>query len=440
MMQFTEKIFAEDIERSDFPFIPDIHNSPVLGEMLDSTYLNSFGLKKEDIIFHNLFNDEPKLRRISIQQKTPIDTDGHTPYTSVFSAGKSFNAVSALRGALGEYLERLLLLRYWEKDLLESTVGQVKKDDSFLLDREPLLNLNQDENFLWARGKVFSSRENMLIPAQFIFLNYNLDHGSWKETALRESNSNGAAAHPSLEGAILHGVYEVIERHNLIHFWSKKLTPKRISLESVYDLSIKNILEYCDSYRLRVHFLNLSEIQIPTIGCFVEDLSGIGPAVSFGCSTHGSWNQAMRGALEEALASRLRIRDMFNIRNLNFSLKNLPKEMFSKADTRVAYWSLYENQKKIDSFIRGSYIEMTSLINTSFDVNPEKEIERIQDTLFLTSKKRAILYYQSGKMKLPFNMEVVKVVIPDTYHFCVRSELGFIPGAEDENMLPIPLS
>ncbi len=111
--------------------------------------------------------------------------------------------------------------------------------------------------------------------------------------------SNGLAAHPSLERALLHGLLEVIERHALT-----VTLPEGWTEWAVRGRCVPHALER-EGFRLRAFDLTPAGCPVPVAGALLEDLDQGPVRLTAGYAARLDAQAAVQAACEEAFQSRL---------------------------------------------------------------------------------------------------------------------------------------
>jgi ribosomal protein S12 methylthiotransferase accessory factor len=195
------------------------------------------------------------------------------PYSSrVPGGGKGATWLDAVLGALGEMTERLLAILHFATlfDRLEYATHQelVRQGRRALGPQEvPLFAPEQyaqprfdytrfrpDTLLGWVEGRELLTGDSILVPAQLVLMYYKRHPA---EPAIGFATTAGLAFHPSRRQAILHGLYEVIERDALNVCWYSRLPPPRV------DVDIRHLLETHMSIRLaRMSSPYVQEVQV----------------------------------------------------------------------------------------------------------------------------------------------------------------------------------
>jgi ribosomal protein S12 methylthiotransferase accessory factor len=160
--------------------------------------------------------------------------------------GKGLRPLGAALGGLGEISERLLAmldvstlldrLEYTTYEELERRgVQALGPDDVPLFAPEQYATsgfkyrpFRSDSYVGWVRGRDLFTDEPVFVPAQLVLLYQRLNP---LETPIGYATTSGFACHPSRHRALLHGLYEVMERDALNLRWYSRLAPPRVDVD-----------------------------------------------------------------------------------------------------------------------------------------------------------------------------------------------------------------
>ena len=384
----------------------------------------SGAIREPKMYFEPLFNDEPKIYSLrlwaaSIEGKT----DGGTEITGGgFSRGASLELEEALSKVIGEFLERYPLLLYRDSELLRASVQQLRTKrrhfaDPFLLagpseeQRHKLPNRQFDEQsiFQWARGRSLSKNCEALIPAQLIFWNYRLVPD---EPFLQQPITNGAGGYFSHEGAILSGLYELIQRDAFFTFWFNKLAPPRVAPSSLQNPASRKIVRDAGRYRIRVEILDItSDLDIPAFVVALLDTSSEGPAVSVG----GGCGPDPEAAILRALTEAMGIRHWLRVHGRYPTLPE-PYEPFSTPLGqlgRVSLWGHPSMREKFNFFLQGPLVHLASRSFTNVPADPAQELSRLNALFTNRGSQYEVFYYPAVHPLLQtLSYHSIRVVVP----------------------------
>jgi thiazole/oxazole-forming peptide maturase SagD family component len=226
--------------------------------------------------------------------------------------GKGFTKLQAYCSGIMEALERYGCSLFKDDILVRGSFRQWKDyavdPVSLGVFREGPYSPDRSIDWIWSWN--ISQNKSMLVPALF-GLYISLFNRHWyyaSSSALGQytySDSNGCAAGNCLEEAILHGIYEVIERDAITINARNQLRPPDVELTSeIQNGNLKTILSRIkndNNFILRIKNLTL-DIQIPTFGCLLFDKKRNYLSVGYG--THFSPEIALLRAITELFQSR----------------------------------------------------------------------------------------------------------------------------------------
>lgn len=156
----------------------------------------------------------------------------------------------------------------------------------------------------WFPAQVLGSTEQTFVPADLVRLNFTLQ-ATWVLPAFSVS-SNGLASGNVLEEAIVHGLYEVIERDALARAQAGVVPVLPIDLPTVDGPVSRQVLDQLQRAGATVEVAGL---LAPTdVPCFEARLSSAGyPTVIKGSGCHLDRDVALSRALTEAAQVRLSV-------------------------------------------------------------------------------------------------------------------------------------
>jgi len=151
----------------------------------------------------------------------------------------------------------------------------------------------------WTTGWELNGNEETWVPASAVFHPYVPKD----DLPLFRTSTNGLACGNNLEEAILHGLYEVIERND----WSFAEGRRKVSgIEIPTSGVVKELVDKFTSQGINIYLKDLTTMGIPTIAAAADDTVLQDPALlSLGLGTHLDPQVAAIKALLEVAQSRL---------------------------------------------------------------------------------------------------------------------------------------
>lgn len=342
------------------------------------------------------------------------ETDGAKPDGgNVWGSGFALNKHESIVKALGESAERVFLSLYKKEDLLRTSIdAQVKtstpdtffnpiEKDTFLFEKEEI----HTKPLHWVNVHDERTNKRLAIPAQYVFWNYN-EAVQGDEPFLRESNSNGCAAHTTQEKWKLEGLLELLERDGFVVHWLNSNAPDRIDLHSIRSKKIQKLISEIQKYQFELHILDTSaDVHIPIYTAVLLDRSGQGPAVTIASSAALNVNNALEKVLTELLGvyTLLRLQDM----HVTETTADAEQVKFNQMG-RLSWWADMKNQHQIDFFLQGNVVPLHTKTYdpsiTSYD-----ELMKV-----LQAKNFTILSYEVTDPRLDaIGLKCGKMIVPD---------------------------
>lgn len=158
----------------------------------------------------------------------------------------------------------------------------------------------------------------------------------------------GSASHTSRNAAILHALYEAIERDAKMLAYYGVIKAKRLSVSSIHDEQIRKYQIQCDQREIKWYLYEIvSDLEIPTyLTILASRAQGKSTVLSFGAKAGHDGTCAILSSLEEALAIRpwLKKHIQDNIQ-VNKTRINTPEQ-------RVLLWTKNESAKYISFLLK----------------------------------------------------------------------------------------
>ena len=345
--------------------------------------------------------DITDLDRIGLPIYTAIRPTAEEGAVSIYG-GKGITKDHAKASAMMEGFERYSAERKDYDETVTATLPEIEKLGEYIDPKS--LNLPKelekkgiaDLNLEWSKSMDLISGDEYYIPTNAIFHPYvpedNLNR-------LFKSNTNGLASGNILDEAILHGMFEVIERDAWSIFELTHKNYAQIDLDSIESKVINDIIEKFESEGIKIKLMDFTaDIKIPTIAASADDtVTKDAGLLTLGMGTHLDPEVAVLRALTEVAQSRAT--------QINGAREDTVRADFSRQ-------AGYERMKRINKFyfkqeenqIKLSYIENKSTSSIT------KDIEIVKDELIKNDIKN-ILYVDLTRPEL--DVSVVRVVIPE---------------------------
>ncbi|MDD3934508.1 MAG: YcaO-related McrA-glycine thioamidation protein [Methanoculleus sp.] len=257
---------------------------------------------------------EPLMAEIGVVEiidVTPLDRLGIPVFSAVrpgaargavrVHAGKGKEPVHARVSAMMEALERYCA--EYRRDRMEYATyeeigpGRAVHPEDLILPRR----LEQGEKVHWTAAWDILNDEEVYVPSNAVFHPYD---SLGMTIPLFRSDSNGLASGNVIEEAILHALFEVIERDALSLADQKRDLGRRLTIGS--DCAARQVLDRFEENGIDIHLWLLSgKTGIPTVAAAADDTVTKDPAmIVIGSGTHTSPEIAALRALTEVAQSR----------------------------------------------------------------------------------------------------------------------------------------
>lgn len=351
--------------------------------------------------------DITDLDRIGLPIYTAIRPTAEDGAVSIYG-GKGITKDHAKASAMMEGFERYSAEKQ-DENTVTGTIPEISSKGD-IIDIESL-NLPKDFNktnmesinLEWNIAHDLISGKDYYVASNAIYHPYvNEDNSVF---SLFKSNTNGLASGNSLEEAILHGIFEVIERDAWSIFELTHKNSRQIDLKSIESETVNDALSKFSDNEINIKLMDLTaDINVPTIAASADDtlLKDAG-LLTLGIGTHLDPEVAILRALTEVAQSRA-------------TQIHGAREDTVRAD--FARTAGYERMKRINKHYfqeEDVKISLSDIENRSTD-SITKDIDIVLDEL-KANEIEHVLYYDLTRPEL--NVNVVRVVIPTMEVFSI---------------------
>ena len=345
--------------------------------------------------------DITDLDRIGIPIYTAIRPTAEEGAVSIYG-GKGISKDHAKASAMMEGFERYSAERKDYDETVTATLSEIEELGEYINPKS--LNLPKefekkdisDLNLEWSKSQDIITGEEYYIPTNAIFHPYTHDNNI---NSLFKSNTNGLASGNILEEAILHGMFEVIERDAWSIFELTHKNYAQIDLDSIESEIINDFIEKFESEGIKIKLMDFTaDIKIPTIAASADDtVTKDAGLLTLGMGTHLDPEVAILRALTEVAQSRAT--------QINGAREDTVRADFSRE-------AGYERMKRINKYYfkqEEDQIKLSDIENKSTS-SITKDIEIVKNEL-ISNNIEKILYVDLTRPEL--DVSVVRVVIPE---------------------------
>lgn len=224
------------------------------------------------------------------------------------SAGKGMSEEAAVRGAIGEAIERYCASHFNVSKALTSSWEAISyqaiappefvlySDSQYEGGRLPFHRWDPKDEVTWVAARELPSGRDIFVPASLVYLQFPRGRA---EDAFTPATSNGLAAGPTLEYAILHGLYECIERDAFLVTWMCRLAASEVRFTEASAVADSIRAQYQRrGVEVRV-FRMCTDLDAHVMMAIAFDRTGSGPAAVVGLGCHASPSEALTRAILE---------------------------------------------------------------------------------------------------------------------------------------------
>ena len=358
--------------------------------------------------------NEDKLKTVGITRVadiTDLDRIGMPVFTAIrptaedgaisIYGGKGISKDHAKASAMMEGFERYSAEKQESDDTIFATPNEIGEKGEYIEPKS--LNLPQkfekadlgDTRFEWNLAHDIITGNDYYVLSNAVFHPYN--HDSDVES-LFKSNTNGLASGNVLEEAILHGIFEVIERDAWSIFEMTHKNYSQINIDSIESELINEIIDKFESQGIKIKLMDFTaDINIPTIAASADDtVTRDAGLLTLGIGTHLDPEVAILRALTEVAQSRA-------------TQINGAREDTVRAD--FAREAGYERMKRINKYYFRQEEEQINLsdIENKSTTSIDEDIDIVKEELIANDIKH-VLYTDLTRPEV--DVSVVRVIIP----------------------------
>ncbi len=350
------------------------------------------------------FCDEPPFHAYTCSFRQDINSDNNENSIENSYGISIKSSKLALIKCLCECIEQLCLFaKYDDSKIIHSSHKRLSKP-SFspsLFDDEDVL---EDKRFGWIAGVNFDNNKVFYVPAQLIYFKYKR---SFDEAKINQPRLiSGTAADFSEEGALLHSIYEIVERDSFMTSYLNMIECPELDLKEVKDLRIKSVLKKCDRYNLQLRtFITTSDLGIPSFLTLLIETTQTGPALSCGIKAGFHEVDALLGSIEEVLLVRGLKRKELSVFP---TLPRIEVDQIKTLSDNFIFWSHTESLNFLN-FLLKQKPKRIDIAN--FEGGKKLELQKVKDILKKNNKETYYVDITLPEFK-KIGIYVFKVIIP----------------------------
>lgn len=276
---------------------------------------------------------------------------------------------------------------------------------------------DEEKKYSWVWAHSTQSNRSVLIPEQIAYYGPTADAKRFVT-----ETSNGCAIGATMEEAVLHGVFEVLERDGFLNMWYGKMPVPELGLGRHCPSKISKAIGYLAKDGFEVRLFNISQdLKIPAICAVAIRKKNSFPKVVSGSACHLNPYQAVNSALRELMVQVVNLRqaseerrkeavsmflDSKKIRNI---LDHVAVSSLPEAYPRWEFLLGHENRMRIQS-IEDVYVG----INRRFQIDT-RDIRLILNSVLddLHSRGFDVVVLNQTSVEVSYGgLHAVKVLIP----------------------------
>lgn len=358
--------------------------------------------------------DITDLDRIGLPIYTAIRPTAEDGAVSIYG-GKGIEKDHAKASAMMEGFERYSAERQDSDESIIATLDEISEKGEYINPKS--LNLPKelekedisDFKLEWSIAHDIISNNDYYIPTNAIYHPYITNPPA---RSLFKSNTNGLASGNVLEEAILHGIFEVIERDAWSIFELTHKNYAQIDLDTIESDIVNDTIDKFESEGIKIKLMDFTaDINVPTIAASADDtVTKDAGLLTLGMGTHLDPEVAILRALTEVAQSRA-------------TQINGAREDTVRAD--FAREAGYERMKRINKYYfrqEENQIDLSDIENRS-TTSITEDIEIVKDELIANDIEK-ILYADLTRPEL--DISVVRIIIPEMELYAIdQSRAGY---------------
>ncbi|MDQ0190367.1 TOMM precursor leader peptide-binding protein [Alicyclobacillus cycloheptanicus] len=166
----------------------------------------------------------------------------------------------------------------------------------------PFEPFDEEKPYSWVWAYSTKQQRPILVPEQLAY------YGPVGDQRFVQESSNGCAIGGTMEEAVLHGIFEVLERDGFLNMWYAKLPVPELRLGADCPAKVSEVFDYVVEQGFAVRLFCLShDLRIPAVGAVAVHSGNDYPKVVSGSACHIHPYEAAYGALRELAVGMLNL-------------------------------------------------------------------------------------------------------------------------------------
>ncbi|MBP0726647.1 TOMM precursor leader peptide-binding protein [Bacillus sp. RG28] len=315
------------------------------------------------------------------------------------------------------------------------TVG-VHAPDEYEKENFPFQRFDSERKMNWVWGYSLLQERSLLVPELLAY--YSLSHdGFVYET------SNGCAMGGSVEEAILHGIFEVIERDSFLLTWYARLPLPRLDLSSVHDVELQLMMQRMEAvggYELHA-FQATMEHSIPSIWIIAKNKKETGMNLLCAAGSHLDPIRAVKGALFELAGMMLTLDEKLEKNQGKYKKMLSNPFLVKEMDHHSMLYGLPEAEERLDFLLKNEGTALTfneAFGETKRHADIKDDLQYVLQTLKQKNFDVIVVNQTSPEIKRN-GLHCVKVIIPGMLPMTFGYHLTRLTGLERVLRIPMEL-
>lgn len=315
------------------------------------------------------------------------------------------------------------------------TVG-VHAPDQYENEDFPFQSFHPERKMNWVWGYSFLQERSLLVPELLAYYSLSRD-GFVYET------SNGCAMGGSVEEAILHGIFEVIERDSFLLTWYARLPLPRLDLSSVDDTELQLMVQRMQAvggYELHA-FQSTLEHSIPGVWVIAKNKKEKGMNLLCAAGAHLDPIRAVKGALYELAGMMLTLDEKLEQHREKYEKMLSNPFLVKEMDHHAMLYGLQEAEERLHFLLKNEGMPRTfkeAFGETKRHTDITEELQYVLQTL--KKKNFEVIVVDQTTPEIKRNgLHCVKVIIPGMLPMTFGYRLTRLTGLERVLQIPMEL-